>query len=60
MADDWLLDDDVNQTFRPFTREELEVIEKRIFEKKLAAKKQEEKLAKNIRVRMIRYGIRSN
>ena len=53
MDDSWSTDgDDLNSppTFRPFTREELEVIEKRIFEKKLAAKKQEEKLAKNIKV----------
>jgi hypothetical protein len=37
-------------TFRPFTREELEVIENKIFDKKLAAKKKAEKRAKNVAV----------
>jgi hypothetical protein len=36
--------------FRPFTREELAVIENRISEKKLAAKKKADKLARNIAV----------
>ena len=40
-------------TFRPFTREELEVIENRIFEKTAAAKKRAEKIAKNVAVRKI-------
>lgn len=35
-------------TFRPFTREELAIIENRILEKNLAAKKKAEKRAKNI------------
>jgi len=35
-------------TFRPFTREELAIIENRILEKSLAAKKKAEKRAKNI------------
>ena len=39
-------------TFRPFTREELAIIENRISEKKLAAKKKQEKLARNIAVRI--------
>lgn len=58
MADSWSMDDDDDsnlETFRPFTREELEATEKRIFEKKLAAKKLEEKMAKNIKV-SIDYG----
>ena len=38
-------------TFRPFTREELAIIENRITEKKLAAKKKEERRARNIAVR---------
>ena len=38
-------------TFRPFTREELAVIENRITEKKLAAKKKAERRARNIAVR---------
>ena len=52
MDDSWSSDgENINSpSFRPFTREELEVVEKKIFEKKLAAKKLEEKLAKNIRV----------
>ena len=37
-------------TFRPFTREELAVIENRISEKKLAAKKKAERRARNIAV----------
>ena len=37
-------------TFRPFTREELAVIENRITEKKLAAKKKAERRARNIAV----------
>ena len=37
-------------TFRPFTREELELIEGKIFDKKLQAKKKEEKRAKNVAV----------
>jgi len=36
--------------FRPFTREELAVIENRIREKKLAAKKRAERRARNIAV----------
>ena len=36
--------------FRPFTREELAVIENRISEKKLAAKKKAERRARNIAV----------
>lgn len=35
-------------TFRPFTREELAIIENRIIEKKLAAKKKAERRARNI------------
>ncbi|QQP35116.1 Sodium channel protein, partial [Caligus rogercresseyi] len=35
-------------TFRPFTREELAIIENRILEKKLTAKKKAERRAKNI------------
>ena len=38
-------------TFRPFTREELNTIENRIFENKLAAKKKQETRDKNIAVR---------
>ena len=37
--------------FRPFTREELEIIEGRIFDKKLQEKKKAEKRAKNVAVR---------
>jgi len=37
-------------TFRPFTREELAEIEKRIFEKNLQKKKKAEKNAKNVAV----------
>ena len=37
-------------TFRPFTREELAIIEKRIHDKAVAAKKRAEKRAKNIAV----------
>ena len=36
--------------FRPFTREELEIIEGKIFDKKLQAKKKAEKRAKNVAV----------
>ena len=36
--------------FRPFTREELEIIESKIFDKKLQAKKKAEKRAKNVAV----------
>jgi hypothetical protein len=36
--------------FRPFTREELAVVENRIFENKLAAKKKADRNAKNIAV----------
>ena len=42
-------------TFRPFTREELAVIENRITEKKLAAKKKAERRARNIAVRPFFY-----
>ena len=38
-------------TFRPFTREELAVIENRITEKNLAAKKKAERRARNIAVK---------
>ena len=38
-------------TFRPFTREELNTIENRIFENKLAAKKKQETWDKNISIR---------
>ena len=38
-------------TFRPFTREELELIENKIFDKKLQAKKKADKRAKNVAVR---------
>ena len=41
-------------TFRPFTREELAVIENRITEKKLAAKKKAERRARNIAVIKLR------
>ena len=43
-------------TFRPFTREELAIIENRITEKKLAAKKKEERRARNIAVRVDSLG----
>jgi hypothetical protein len=36
--------------FRPFTREELEIIEGKIFDKKLQEKKKAEKRAKNVAV----------
>ncbi len=36
--------------FRPFTREELAIIENRIMDKKLAAKKRAERRARNIAV----------
>ena len=42
-------------TFRPFTREELNTIENRIFENKLAAKKKQETRDKNIAVRKNHY-----
>ena len=51
MEDFWSLEDEAAApTFRHFTREELERIEAKIFEKKLAAKKRAEKRAKNILV----------
>ena len=37
-------------TFRPFTREELAVIEKKIADKRAAAKKRAERRARNIAV----------
>ena len=40
-------------TFRPFTREELAIIENRILEKALAAKKKAEKRAKNFAVSLL-------
>ena len=40
-------------TFRPFTREERAIIENRILEKALAAKKKAEKRAKNIAVSLL-------
>ena len=43
--------DDELPTFRPFTRDELQTIENRIFENKLNAKKKQEKKDKNIAVR---------
>ena len=50
--EEWSDSFDVSQPiFRPFTREELEIIETRIFEKKLLEKKRAEKKAKNIAVR---------
>ena len=39
--------------FRPFTREELAIIEKRIHDKAAAAKKRAERRARNIAVRLI-------
>ncbi len=36
--------------FRPFTREELAIIENRILQKKIAAKKRAERQARNIAV----------
>lgn len=50
--DDWSLDgDDFSQpVFRAFSREELEAIRNRIFEKRLLAKKRAERKAKNIAV----------
>ena len=39
--------------FRPFTREELELIENKIFDKKLQAKKKADKRAKNVAVRFL-------
>ena len=47
MGDDWDVDFDA-PTFRPFTREEKEIIENRIFEKRLMEKKKADKRAKNI------------
>ena len=48
--DDWSNNIDSAPVFRPFTRDELEIIENRIFEKRLAQKKREEKRARNIAV----------
>ena len=55
MMDDWESEVEAPPTFRPFTREELELIETRIFEKKLLAKKRAEKKAKNIAVSHIMF-----
>ncbi len=51
--DDWEDEVDTTPTFRPFTREEKEAIESRIFEQKLLEKKRAEKRAKNIAVRIL-------
>ena len=40
----------VQDTFRHFTRDELEKIEQRIFDKKLSEKKKKERKLKNIQV----------
>ena len=48
---DWSSDSETSQPiFRPFTREELEAIESKIFEKKMLRKKKDQKRAKNIAV----------
>jgi hypothetical protein len=43
-------DDSAQETFRHFTRDELEKIEQKIFDKKLAARKKAERREKNIQV----------
>ena len=44
------MEDDELPTFRPFTREELAIIDNRILENKLAAKKRQERRDRNIAV----------
>ena len=54
--DSWGLEDEeelVQETFRHFTRDELEKIEQRIFDKKLSDKKKKDRQKKNVEVRSI-------
>ena len=54
--DSWGLEDEeelVQETFRHFTRDELEKIEQRIFDKRLSDKKKKDRQKKNVEVRCV-------
>ncbi len=55
MLDDWEDEADALPIFRPFTRDDVEEIKRKIFEKKLLQKKREAKKKKNIAVRIKFY-----
>ena len=50
MMDDWEDEPETVPVFRPFTRDVMEEINRKIFEQKLLAKKREDKKKKNIAV----------
>ena len=56
VMDSWGLEDEeelVQETFRHFTRDELEKIEQRIFDKRLSDKKKKDRQKKNVEVRCV-------